>query len=152
MTERRGGAAGFLHTAVVTREQIDGWSPGLPYAALFQERLFARAELRATVIGGRVIVARIDRTEDHATDWRQLLGSSAASVAAGAIDDALEQQLVAVVRDLGLVYGSVDLVEAVDGSTYFLEVNPSGSYLWVEVLTGMDLTGALVDELLGGSL
>ena len=50
-------------------------------------------------------------------------------------------------RRLGLCYGAIDLVLTPGGDYVFLEINPSGQYLWVERATGLPLTAAICDYL-----
>jgi hypothetical protein len=46
-------------------------------------------------------------------------------------------------RRLGLVYGAIDMRRTPDGSYVFLEVNPSGQFLFIEELTAQPLTTSL---------
>ena len=38
--------------------------------------------------------------------------------------------------ELGLVFGTIDLKVADNGEHIFLEVNPQGQFLYIEILTG----------------
>jgi glutathione synthase/RimK-type ligase-like ATP-grasp enzyme len=44
-----------------------------------------------------------------------------------------------------LSYGAIDLVRGLDGVTYFLEVNPLGQWLWIEDLTDVPISEAIID-------
>lgn len=47
-------------------------------------------------------------------------------------------------RRLGLVFGVVDLrISSQDGHIYFLEVNPQGQFLYLEVKTGLPIIRSL---------
>jgi hypothetical protein len=46
---------------------------------------------------------------------------------------------------LGLVYGAIDMRLTPDGRYVFLEVNPSGLWLFTEEPTGLPITDAVVD-------
>ncbi len=48
----------------------------------------------------------------------------------------------------GLVYGAFDFIVTPDGRYVFLEVNPSGQYMWIECATGLEITAALADALM----
>jgi biotin carboxylase len=52
-------------------------------------------------------------------------------------------------NELGLVFGTVDLRVTDDNEYVFLEVNPQGQFLYVEILTGMPITAALAEFLAG---
>jgi hypothetical protein len=40
-------------------------------------------------------------------------------------------------------YGCVDLIEGAHGHRWFLEINPSGPFLYIEIETGMPLAMAM---------
>jgi D-alanine-D-alanine ligase-like ATP-grasp enzyme len=46
-----------------------------------------------------------------------------------------------------LIYGAFDFIVTPEGRYVFLEVNPSGQYMWVECATGLEITTALADAL-----
>ena len=47
---------------------------------------------------------------------------------------------------LELRYGGIDLIES-EGSFFFIEVNPTGEWYWLQSNTGIDLCGAIVGVL-----
>jgi glutathione synthase/RimK-type ligase-like ATP-grasp enzyme len=80
-------------------------------------------------------------------DWRRGLPDGLRFTASTLGDETLER-VVEVVDELGLQYAAVDLIETADGTVWFLEVNPSGAYLWLERQLGLPVTNALVELLL----
>ena len=52
-----------------------------------------------------------------------------------------------MVRDAGLLYGAFDLIVTPEGEHVFLELNPNGQYLWIELITGASLSEAMADLL-----
>jgi hypothetical protein len=55
-----------------------------------------------------------------------------------------------LVRKLGLVYSTIDMKLTDEGEYVFLELNPGGQYLYIEILTGIPLTGAFAKLLANG--
>ena len=55
----------------------------------------------------------------------------------------MEDRLCELVRLLGLRYGAVDLGAGPTASYVFLEVNPAGQWLFVELATGQPVSAAL---------
>ena len=49
--------------------------------------------------------------------------------------------------EMGLVFGAIDLKLAVNGEPVFLEVNPQGQFLYVEIRTGLPISDALAEYL-----
>jgi glutathione synthase/RimK-type ligase-like ATP-grasp enzyme len=56
-----------------------------------------------------------------------------------------------VMTHLGLSFGTIDLTLTPEDRYVFLEVNPGGGFLLIEEITGMPITEALCDLLLGGT-
>jgi hypothetical protein len=52
-----------------------------------------------------------------------------------------------MVGRLGLRFAAIDLLETDDGYV-FLELNPNGQWLWLELMTGVPLAAMLCDLLL----
>jgi glutathione synthase/RimK-type ligase-like ATP-grasp enzyme len=107
-------------------------------------------ELRVTVVGEQVLTAAIDSQVSNHTrhDWRRY-DHATTPVRPFALPPAVEARCRRLVRHLGLVYGAIDLVLTPDGRYVFLEINPSGQYLWIEELTGLPITDAIADVLVG---
>jgi putative peptide maturation system protein len=125
--------------------------PDLRWCPVTAQRYVDKAvELRVTVVGDRVFPAAIHSQQaNHSrVDWRRSDHARTPFVA-HPLDPAVERRCVALVRALGLVYGCIDLVVTPDDRLVLLEVNPNGQYLWIEQLTGLPITAALVDELTG---
>ena len=140
-----GHSAGFLYTSQVTEDALADLEGRRPVPAIYQERLIPVAEYRITVVGDQVFPARV-RVDLDAVDWRRRLVDGVAFDAVS-----LAPELEAAVRDtvagLGLRYGAVDLLETAD-AVWFLEVNPSGAYGWLERRLDLPITDAICDQLL----
>ncbi len=116
---------------------------------LFQERVPAAADVRVTIVGDDLFAAEIDFPRGRAAlDWRRHL--SRARLSPVELPGEVEAKLRRFVRDLGLVYAAVDLRRRPDGEHVFLEVNPSGEFLFVEQRTGQPITAAVASVLARG--
>jgi biotin carboxylase len=56
-----------------------------------------------------------------------------------------------VMDALGLVIGTIDLKVAHNGEHVFLEVNPQGQFLYIEIRTGLPISEALAEFLALGA-
>jgi len=120
---------------------------------IFQEYIEKRWEYRVTIVDDRVFACRIDSQSpggDTAIDWRHY-DIPRTPHHACALPQDLQANLVMLLRRLGLSYGAVDLVHAMNDEIVFLEVNSLGSWLWIEDLTGLPITAAIADTLLNAS-
>ncbi len=108
---------------------------------LFQERV-PGVDLRVTAVGSRLFAAEIDaRRAGYDTDFRVVLARS--KVRPTRLPAAVAAGLRRLLAALGLRYAAVDLRRTAEGAHLFLEVNPSGQWLFVEERTGQPITGAV---------
>jgi glutathione synthase/RimK-type ligase-like ATP-grasp enzyme len=116
---------------------------------MLQRCVAKRLELRVTVVGERVFAAEIHSQSTRRTqiDWRQY-DHAHTQIRAHALPSPVEDRCRAVVRELGLSYGALDLILTPEGEYVFLEINPNGQWAWIEEATGLAITSALCDELL----
>jgi len=111
---------------------------------IFQEFIEGR-DLRVTIVGERVFAGEIIPTTNIGSqDWR-LEGFS--KYREFNLDERIEQKLVKLLSSMGLVYGAVDLKLAANGEIFFLEVNPAGQYLFMEVGAGLPISEAIAEHL-----
>jgi hypothetical protein len=99
---------------------------------IFQPRIEKRHELRVTVLGTRLITARL-RSQEHADtrlDWRAR--SVDLAIEPAELPEAVERGVRALMQRLGLVFGCLDFIVTPQGEHVFLEVNPMGQFLWIE--------------------
>jgi hypothetical protein len=114
--------------------------------AIFQEAVTGGRELRITVIGDRLFAAEF-RPAAGVVDGRLDLETA---YRAHALPRDISSRLLGLMRLLGLVFGTIDMKVTDDGEYVFLELNPMGQYLYIEILTGMPLTAAMAELLACG--
>ncbi len=117
---------------------------------IFQEAIEDKVDYRVTVVGNDCYPVKIESTDNMAIpiDWR--LAQKRLRYAPFDIPDDLENKCVKLVKDLGLIFGAIDLVER-DGKFYFLEVNPSGEWGWLEKEAKLPIAETLVNILSKGN-
>lgn len=141
-----------LTEAVSTRDAA--YADAIRFAPVIaQEYVPKRVELRVTVVGRAVFAAEIHSQEsNHARlDWRRY-DLSTTRHQAHRLPGEVARRCVELVERLGLCYGAIDLILTPDGRYVFLEVNPSGQWLWIEKATGLPIGEALCDLLLYGEV
>lgn len=133
-------------TRPVRQEDLDDlWR--LRYApVILQEYIERGREYRVQVIDGDCFVAEIGIENPKAHyDWR--LDEDYRCIPSSLPDDVLGK-LVRLTRELGLISGAVDLRETPDGTLYFLEINPTGQFLFLEIYGGLPVGNCFCDMLL----
>jgi glutathione synthase/RimK-type ligase-like ATP-grasp enzyme len=127
-------------------EQLAGLVQLAP--VIFQEYVPARVDLRITAIGERLFAAEAHSQDgEYAIDVRF---NGDITYQPHALPDAVERDLLALMRRLGLEYGAIDMRLTPDGEYVFLEVNPAGQFLYVEQATGLPIAEALAEHLARG--
>jgi RimK family alpha-L-glutamate ligase len=96
-------------------------------------------DMRAFVVGGRVLAA-IERV---GSGWRANLARGARAVAAE-LSAEQERLCLEATEALGVDYAGIDLVRAVDGREYVLELNGIPGWRGLQEATGADVAAALV--------
>ncbi|GIH59443.1 MvdC/MvdD family ATP grasp protein [Microbispora siamensis] len=139
-----------IYTSVITEDDLDDGLIKIS-PCLFQQEVAKKLELRVTVVGDKVFTAGIDAsaTPEGKVDFR----TSYSSITYRHLELPAEvsDALVALVRDLGLAFGAIDLILTPDERYVFLEINPSGQWAWLEIELGLPITTAICDALQGAA-
>ena len=108
-------------------------------------------ELRVTVVGNEVFACRIDSQkldEDKGKiDWRQGYDYGLTHDVAH-LPLELEHKCVAYLRQMGLRFGCFDFIATPKHEYIFLECNPNGQWLWIELLTGLKISESIARHLI----
>lgn len=115
----------------------------------FQELIKKSYELRVTVVGHEVYAVRINSQQSHETslDWRRNQFQDMYEVAN--LNKELNTKLLEFHSRAGLRFGAYDLIVHEEGDPVFLECNPGGQWLWLELKLGLRISEALARLLAG---
>jgi len=123
--------------------------------AIFQEEIIGPSDVRVTIVGQEIFAARIDTSASRPSSDRQSDVDSRLDLDAPYelhdLPESIAQLLRELMSELGLVFGTIDLKITNEGDHVFLEVNPQGQFLYVEILTGLPITLAVARFLAGRS-
>jgi glutathione synthase/RimK-type ligase-like ATP-grasp enzyme len=113
--------------------------------SIFQEKIEKRAEYRVTVVGREVLVAKMTPKSEDCTDidWRDALVKGEIRLESSDLPTTYKQSLLTMVSSMKLSFASLDVIEDHSGCLYFIDLNPSGNWYWVEDATGLDISGAV---------
>jgi MvdD family ATP-grasp ribosomal peptide maturase len=118
--------------------------------ATFQELLPKSLEIRATVVGQRVMSAAVDsQVSARAThDWRRDGVNMVQDWRPYELPLEIEEKLLRLMAYFSLNYGAIDIILTLDGKHVFLELNPCGEFFWLERSPGLPISDAIADLLL----
>lgn len=145
------GDGGFaMYTTRLTSEMLAASSNAVPTPIIVQKEIVKRSDIRVTVVGTQVFAAEILSQDDPSAivDWRR---TENPDLEHRRIDlpERVQGQCVQLLRGLNLTFGAIDLIRTADDSFVFLEINPSGQWLWIEDQLDYPISNAVADYLLG---
>jgi glutathione synthase/RimK-type ligase-like ATP-grasp enzyme len=112
---------------------------------IFQNFVEAVADVRVTIVGSEVFAASADaRGGEYPIDFRF---NSNLRWDRHRLPASVEDRLHGLMAQMGLEYGAIDLRLTPEGEYVFLEINPAGQFLWVELATGQQISDALAAHL-----
>ena len=113
---------------------------------IFQPYIDKAAELRCVVIGERIFTARINSQAYESTriDWRAA-GHREQDIFS--LPDQVKASIHRLMDSFEINFASIDMILTPDGEFVFLELNPNGQWLWLEIELGLPLTAAMADLL-----
>lgn len=146
-----GGRELVVFTNPVKPEDLEDLS-GLSLCPMtFQEMIPKALELRATVVGDRVMTASIasQSSERAAHDWRRDGVRMIDEWRPYELPREVEEKILRLMDYFVLNYGAIDIIVTPEGRHVFLEVNPVGEFFWLERSPGLPVSDAIADTLLG---
>lgn len=142
------GVERVLYTSPVHHSDLGDGDECAAALHQFQEYIAKHLEIRVTVVAEQVFAAEIhSQASEHTRyDWRNY-DIPRTPHWVHQLPQAVRNKCVEIVRQLGLEFGAIDLVLTPEGEYVFLEINPNGQWQWIEVLTGLQISGAVCDRL-----
>lgn len=134
----------FTYSNVVRGEELREYD--LKQAPIFvQEFLEPKIDCRITYVKGKIFSVKIlkDNVGVYG-DWR--FHKEQLDYVTFELPDNVKYLICRLMDNLNLNFGGIDLA-FVDNDYYFIEVNPTGEWGWLEVKTGMEISKAIEEAL-----
>lgn len=139
----------FGETRRVKSDHMDKL-PSVSHApVIFQHEVVKQKDIRVTVVGSEVFAACIERNNPFAENYPDWRLDASAECKVFELPAELADRVRLLMSTLGLVYGVIDFIQSERGEFIFLEVNPSGQFLFVEADTGLPISRQIGKALLG---
>jgi glutathione synthase/RimK-type ligase-like ATP-grasp enzyme len=137
-----------MYTHKMTNKDLSYLDDLVNAPCILQEKLLKKADLRVTVVGKHIFAVEIDSqsTSKGRDDLHRcsLLELSKRSIELNKTD---QDKCIKLLDSFGLRYGAIDLIRDRSDRLIFLEINPTGDWLWIERHTGLPITEAMADLL-----
>jgi glutathione synthase/RimK-type ligase-like ATP-grasp enzyme len=137
-----------MHTHKMTNKDLSYLDDLVNAPCILQEKLLKKSDLRITVVGKQIFAVEIDSqsTSKGRDDLHRcpLLELPKRTIELKKAD---QDKCIKLVDSFGLQYGAIDLVRDRSDRLIFLEIDPTGDWLWIEKQTGLPITEAMADLL-----
>ena len=139
----------FVYTNRVREEDLNGAESLRHSPMVFQELIPKACELRVAYVAGDIFAGALDAvgTSRGHTDWRRAAPDECRWQKAQLPTD-VASGLKALMSELGLAFGAVDLICTPSGEHVFLEVNPGGEWGMLQRDLGLPISQAIARALL----
>jgi glutathione synthase/RimK-type ligase-like ATP-grasp enzyme len=125
------GALQVVNTTLLELDHLKDDALLAAAPAIFQEALDKVSEIRILVLPeGRYIAVRFKPDACERIDWRGAYFDAACEIVT--LPSTIANACHSLLASLGLQSGSIDLLERLDGSLVFLEINSEGQFLFLE--------------------
>ena len=122
-------------------------------ASYVQEYIPKAFELRVTVVAKKVFACKIESQHladgEGKIDWRQGYEHGLRYEPYDLPED-IVQKCIRFLDKMRLNFGAFDFIVTPSGEFVFLECNPNGQWLWIEMETGLNISEAIADALATG--
>ena len=119
-----------------------------------QEYISKAFELRVTVVAKKVFACKIESQHladnEGKIDWRQGYDHGLRYEPYDLPDD-ISEKCIKFLDRMRLNFGAFDFIVTPSGDFVFLECNPNGQWLWIEMETGLKISEAIADTLATGN-
>jgi MvdC family ATP-grasp ribosomal peptide maturase len=142
-------AAPFVYTSRVREQDLAAVETLRHSPMVFQEFIPKAYELRVAYVAGETFTGALDAagTSRGHTDWR-LAAPEECRWQMAQLPTEVSSSVNALMSELGLVFGAVDLICTPSGEYVFLEVNPSGEWGMLERDLGLPISEAIAKALI----
>ena len=139
----------LTYTSIIDKQMVvDGKASIKRAPGIYQTFVQKEYELRITIVGTEVYAARVENDEvlGETIDWREHHASNKWMHVQ--ISEEFKHQLLKLHKAFGLFYGAYDFIRDEKGDYVFMEVNPSGQWLWLEKCLGFPISNAIANKLM----
>jgi hypothetical protein len=142
----RGHHYWYAYTTELRGKELGDISDIALAPCVFQRRIPKAVEIRATVVGDRVLSAEIHSQESplSRTDWRRY-DFERTPYLPHHLDSEIEAACIKITRMFDLTFSAIDLILTPHGDYVFLELNPNGQWGWIQELTGLPICEELAN-------
>jgi glutathione synthase/RimK-type ligase-like ATP-grasp enzyme len=146
LTKSMKGDGPFFPTTRLTAEGLEHLSLLAYCPMIFQEYIPKAYELRIAYVDGVCFAGKIPHEEGTTTaDWR---AGTTLQWQPYALPEPVQQKIHQLMKNLGLVFGALDMIRHTNGDYVFLEVNPQGEWGMLQKYLGYPIGETIAEKLI----
>ncbi|MDD3171881.1 MAG: hypothetical protein PHO86_06135 [Bacilli bacterium] len=136
-----------VKSSMLTDNPDEMFSQTISYVQNYIEKQF---ELRVTVVDNKIFACKIDSQildkDKGRVDWRQGYDFGM-KYSFFELPQKIGDFCIEYLKRMNLNFGCFDLIVTPQNEYVFLECNPNGQWLWVEIETGMEISKSIAEAL-----
>ncbi|WP_029295143.1 MvdC/MvdD family ATP grasp protein [Chryseobacterium hispalense] len=138
------GGENFLSTNIIDENSIQDIADIEYCPMIFQPYIEKEYELRIVYLDGEFFTGKINNSEN--TDWRIARGNYFWTEYH--LPENIKTSLTAMMKEIGLYMGAIDMIRGKDRKYYFLEVNPQGEWGMLQKDLDFPIAQRIADNLI----
>ncbi len=135
-----------LYVNKITIDDLQNFNNNGENPIFLQKYIEKSYEVRYTVVGDNHHVCKIDSQKSNIAniDWRRYdIPNTPHYPISPPIK--IKNMITKFMKNFDLSFGALDFIVTPNGDWIFLEINTMGQWLWIEELTGLDISGSIVE-------
>lgn len=138
----KGNEEGFVYTEIYKQNEIEEIKYSSPF--FNQQGLVPKIDIRVTVVEENVVAIKISSDNRIDEDWRRYKNELKYTVFE--LPKNIKKFCIEYTIKLNLNFGAIDLILHND-EYYFIEINPTGEWSWLQQNTGFKFDSLIVNSL-----
>ncbi len=138
-----GDYEGFVYTEIYKRNELEEVKYTSPF--FIQQGLVPKIDIRVTVVENNAIAIKITSDKKIDEDWRRYKNELTYTVFE--LPKSVRDFCINYTKKLNLNFGAIDLI-LYNNEYYFIEINPTGEWSWLQKNTGYKFDKLIVKSLL----
>lgn len=137
-----------MYTYKMTNKDLSHLDDLVNAPCILQKKLVKKSDIRVTVVGKQIFAVEIDsQSINKARDDLHRCPLTDLPKKTIELKKSDHDKCIRLLDFFGLQYGAIDLVRDTYDRLIFLEINPTGDWLWIEQQTGLPITEAMTELL-----
>lgn len=133
---------GFVYTEIYKKNELTEVKYNSPF--FIQQGLVPKVDIRVTIVETEVVAIKITGNKEIDEDWRRYKNELNYSIFE--LPKSVHDFCINFIKRLNLNFGAIDLVFH-DNEYYFIEINPTGEWSWLQKHTGYNFDKLIVRSL-----